>query len=80
LIQACFTICFLEGRCFKFRREETRILTGRRDQKEGVGAFFEKRKPDFKGSVEEDAPPNFPWWSEVDTGRRAKAAKLQSKL
>jgi len=27
-----------------------------------------------KGTVEEDAPPNFPWWSEVDTGRRAKAA------
>jgi hypothetical protein len=56
------------------------MLMGYRDQKEGVGALFEKRKPDFRGMVEEDTPPNFPWWSEIDTGRRAKAAKMPSKL
>ena len=55
-------------------------LTIRRDQKEGVGAFFEKRKPNFKATLEEDGPENFPWWTEVDTGSRAKAAKGISKL
>jgi hypothetical protein len=55
------------------------MLMGYRDQKEGMGAFFEKRKQDFRGMVEEDTPPNFPW-SEIDTGRRAKAAKMPSKL
>ncbi|PLB47451.1 ClpP/crotonase [Aspergillus steynii IBT 23096] len=48
-----------------------------RDQQEGVQAFFEKRRPHFKATLEDDAPPNFPWWTEVDTGRRAKG---QSKL
>ncbi|EOD50709.1 Enoyl- hydratase isomerase [Neofusicoccum parvum] len=51
-----------------------------RDQKEGVTSFFEKRKPKFQATLEEDAPPNFPWWTEVDTGSRPKAAKGQSKL
>ncbi|RMJ28638.1 hypothetical protein PHISP_00495 [Aspergillus sp. HF37] len=49
------------------------------DQKEGVKAFFEKRKPNFPASVN-DTPPNFPWWTEVDTGRRPAAIKGESKL
>lgn len=57
-----------------------RRLTMLRDQKEGVTSFFEKRKPKFQATLEEDAPPNFPWWTEVDTGSRPKAAKGQSKL
>jgi hypothetical protein len=55
-------------------------LTVHRDQTEGVGAFFEKRKPNFKATLEEHAPPNFPWWTEIDTGSRLKAAKKLSKL
>lgn len=55
-------------------------LTKIRDQEEGVQAFFQKRKPNFKATLEEDAPPNFPWWTEVDTGSRPKAVKPQSKL
>jgi hypothetical protein len=55
-------------------------LTVYRDQKEGVGAFFEKRKPNFKATLEEDGPVNFPWWTEIDTGSRPKAGKKGSKL
>lgn len=43
--------------------------------KEGFGAFFEKRNPEFKATLEEDAPPIFPWWSEVDAGNRPRAEK-----
>ncbi|KAJ5188897.1 Crotonase core [Penicillium cf. griseofulvum] len=48
-----------------------------RDSKEGIKSFFEKRKPNIKATLESDAPPGFPWWSEVDTGRRPKASKAK---
>jgi hypothetical protein len=44
---------------------------------EGIKAFFEKRKPSFKAALEDDAPPSFPWWSDVDIGRRPKASKAK---
>ncbi|KAJ5305898.1 hypothetical protein N7508_004913 [Penicillium antarcticum] len=43
------------------------------DQKEGVSAFFEKRKPNFRTNLDENPPANVPWWTEVDTGRNPKA-------
>lgn len=51
-------------------------LTWHRDMQEGAKSFLEKRKPVFLATLAVDAPPNYPWWIEIDTGRRARAAKL----
>ncbi len=56
------------------------MLTKCRDEKEGVGAFFQKRKPNFKGTLEQDGPLNYPWWTEADTRTTAKIVKHESKL
>ncbi|KAK7607745.1 hypothetical protein BKA81DRAFT_408244 [Phyllosticta paracitricarpa] len=45
-----------------------------RDQQESVDASMQKRRPNFQTTVDDDAPPNFPWWYEIDTGRRPVAA------
>jgi len=37
-----------------------------RDAKEGVASFMEKRKPDFKSTMEEDGPTFLPWWKPLD--------------
>jgi enoyl-CoA hydratase/carnithine racemase len=34
------------------------------DAKEGITAFFEKRKPNFPEKVSKDMPDYFPWWEE----------------
>ncbi|KAH8734773.1 ClpP/crotonase-like domain-containing protein [Ilyonectria robusta] len=36
------------------------------DSKEGIDSFLEKRLPDFKATMESDAPSAFPWWTPVD--------------
>ncbi|KAJ5115339.1 hypothetical protein NUU61_001098 [Penicillium alfredii] len=48
-------------------------MFGAADQKEGVAAFFEKRKPNFRANLDDNPPPSFPWWNEVDTGRQPRA-------
>jgi len=34
------------------------------DAKEGVDAFLEKGKPEWKLSATKDMPPFYPWWEE----------------
>lgn len=54
-------------------------LFGGRDNEEGVRSFMEKRKPEFKASLnnEGDVPSAYPWWSRVDvTDPAGDKAKL----
>jgi enoyl-CoA hydratase/carnithine racemase len=53
-------------------------LFGGRDKEEGVKSFFEKRAPKFEGTLEEDAPEYYPWWTQVNVS--SKAEKAKSKL
>lgn len=54
--------------------EETYLLESKilydflkgKDADEGVQSFLQKRKPDFKATLEADAPPAWPWWTPVD--------------
>lgn len=42
------------------------------DNKEGVKSFLEKRKVNFQGSIERDAPQAYPWWQPIDIIERPK--------
>ncbi|KAF2456898.1 enoyl-CoA hydratase [Lineolata rhizophorae] len=50
------------------------------DNKEGVKAFLEKRPVNFTGTMANDAPECYPWWSQVDVSSRPQAANSKSKL
>ncbi|KAL4952181.1 ClpP/crotonase-like domain-containing protein [Aspergillus filifer] len=60
---------------------ESEVIYGRfvsPDQKEGVAAFFEKRKPKFTGDVESSLPASYPWWPDVgiDPPTKVSGSKL----
>ncbi|KAI9899025.1 hypothetical protein N3K66_005486 [Trichothecium roseum] len=44
-----------------------------RDTKEGIDSFMQKRRPDFKGTIDEDAPTHYPWWQALDTKTKVKS-------
>lgn len=44
------------------------------DAKEGVESFLQKRLPNFKATMAEDAPAVYPWWTPVDI--RSPRAKI----
>ncbi|KAL4929205.1 enoyl-CoA hydratase/isomerase family protein [Aspergillus undulatus] len=50
------------------------------DKKEGVTAFFEKRKPTFSGDVDKSLPGSYPWWPDVNIDPPASSAIKGSKL
>ncbi|CAM1504488.1 Fc.00g020790.m01.CDS01 [Cosmosporella sp. VM-42] len=43
-----------------------------KDCKEGVDSFMQKRKPDFKATLQDDAPVAWPWWTPVDVRVKSK--------
>jgi len=66
--------------------EEAHLLDSRiiysmfssKDNKEGVKAFLEKRPVKFTGTMEEDAPSVYPWWTPVDVLKRVNAKNQKS--
>ena len=62
---------------------ESKILAGLlgcKDNNEGVKSFLEKRPPQFRGKMPDDAPSVYPWWQPLDIAYSPKASNLKSKL
>lgn len=49
-----------------------------KDNKEGVKAFLEKRPVKFTGTMDDDAPSVYPWWTPVDVLERVKTKNQKS--
>ncbi|PFH57567.1 hypothetical protein XA68_14860 [Ophiocordyceps unilateralis] len=47
------------------------VLFHGQDFQEGVKSFLQKRKPDFRATLE-DAPASYPWWTPVDIRDKSK--------
>lgn len=58
------------------------VTNSSRDNKEGVQSFLEKRPPQFVGSMGNDAPAVYPWWTPVDVKGKVKGNPdaVKSKL
>lgn len=51
-----------------------------KDHEEGRLSFLEKRAPEFKGSMQNDAPDAWPWYQTLDINKPADAKLWSSKL
>ncbi|KAB8304280.1 hypothetical protein EYC80_003692 [Monilinia laxa] len=67
--------------------EETHLLDSkillelfRKGDKEGIQSFIEKRDPEFKDNMQENAPSVWPWWKPVDTDPPPTAEELMQRL
>jgi enoyl-CoA hydratase/carnithine racemase len=54
-------------------------LFGSKDNEEGIKSFFEKRKPQFKGTMRNEAPETYPWWKPLNTRKEASWAEMGDK-
>lgn len=50
------------------------------DNKEGVQAFLQKRKVNFTGTLDKDAPEAYPWWRLIDIRSPEKDKEEKAKL
>ncbi|KAK5730647.1 hypothetical protein LTR15_000584 [Elasticomyces elasticus] len=57
-------------------------MFGSKDNTEGVQSFLQKRPVKFVGSMQQDAPGSWPWYTTVDTSNRplAEGYKFRPKL
>ena len=50
------------------------------DKQEGIDSFLQKRSPEFKGNMIDNAPAVWPWWEPVDVKAPEGLEDLKSKL
>lgn len=51
-----------------------------KDKQEGVDSFLQKRSPEFRGNMVDNAPAAWPWWEPVDVKVPEGVESLKSKL
>ncbi|KIW78406.1 hypothetical protein Z517_08242 [Fonsecaea pedrosoi CBS 271.37] len=50
-----------------------------KDSEEGTKSFSQKRRPEFKGTMEQDSPTGWPWGKAINTSPQAKQIEKQKE-